>query len=79
VEDRAADSGEILRHPVFKQAMADVYSRAEGILLGADVGSLTASAAHATMKAITDIRHQLEQYVDDHKVRQKYHKGDNNG
>jgi hypothetical protein len=56
--------------------MDDIYSRAEGILLEAEVGSLTASAAHATMKAIININGQLEQYVADHKVRNKYHKGD---
>jgi len=55
--------------------MDDIYSRAEGILLNAEVGSLTASAAHATMKAVRDIINQLEQYVADNKMRQKYHKG----
>ena len=76
VEEKAADATEILHHPVFKDAMNDVYSRMEGILLEADVGSLTASAAHATMKAIIAVRNQLEQYVTDHKLRQKYNKGD---
>ena len=75
VEEKSADAREILYHPVFKGAVEDVYSRAEGILLEAEVGSLTASAAHATMKAITDIRNQLEQYVNDYKMRKKYPTG----
>jgi hypothetical protein len=75
VEEKSADSHSILNHPVFQGAVDDVYSRAEGILLDSEVGSLTASAAHATMKAITDIRNQLEQYVNDHKMRKKYPTG----
>lgn len=76
VEEKASDAEHILQHYVFRGAMDDIYSRAEGTLLSAEVGSLTASAAHATMKAIADISKQLEQYIDDHKMRQKYHKGD---
>jgi hypothetical protein len=75
VEERAANSQSLLNNPVLTQAMDDIYSRAEGILLNAEVGSLTASAAHATMKAVRDIINQLEQYVADNKMRQKYHKG----
>jgi hypothetical protein len=56
--------------------MDDVYSRAVKTLLAADIGSLTASTAHASIKAITEVRAQLAQYVSDHKVRQKYSKGD---
>jgi hypothetical protein len=56
--------------------MDDIYSRAVGTLLTAEVGSLTASAAHASMKATAEIRSQLNQYVTDHKLRQKYNKGD---
>jgi hypothetical protein len=75
VEEKAANAQAVLNDPTFIDAMEDVYSRAEGILLDAEVGSLTASAAHATMKAIKDIRIQLNQYIDDNKMRQKYHKG----
>ena len=75
VEEKAANSQALLNDPTFNGAINDIYSRAEGILLDADVGSLTASAAHATMKAIKDIRIQLNQYIDDNKMRQKYHKG----
>jgi hypothetical protein len=56
--------------------MQDVYSRAAGTLLEAEVGSLTANSAHAMMKAVLDIRSQLEQYINDHKMRAKYNKGD---
>jgi hypothetical protein len=69
----------LLRNPTFLEAMNELYSRAAGTLLEADVGSLTATHAHATMKAIVDIRGQLEQYVDDDKMRKKYHRGDKDG
>ena len=74
VEEKANEAAHILQHPVFREAVDDIYSRAEGILLSAEVGSLTASAAHATMKAIADISRQLEEFINDHKMRQKYHK-----
>lgn len=73
VEEKATSATEILHHPVFQGAMDDIYSRAEGILLSADIGSLTASSAHAIMKAVTDIHKQLEEYVTDDKMRKKFH------
>jgi hypothetical protein len=72
VEERALEAAELLDNPLFKEALDEVYSRALGTLLNADVGSLTAGTAHATMRAIHDIRSQLEQYVTDHKMRLKY-------
>jgi hypothetical protein len=76
VGEKAADAKALLDDKTFKNAMSDVYSRATGTLLSAEVGSLTASAAHATMKAILDIKKQLEEYVNDDKMRQKFTKGD---
>jgi len=74
-DERATEAEVLLQNPVFISALDEVYSRAVGTLLSADVGSLTASTAHATMKAIRDIRSQLEQYISDRKMRQKFHKG----
>jgi len=76
IEQRAGEANSILRHPVFISALEEVYSRAVGTLLGADVGSLTATQAHAMMKAINDLQAQLKQYEVDHELRNKYHKGD---
>ena len=74
VDERASDAETLLANPVFISAINDVYSRAVGTLLNADVGSLTASTAHATMKAVRDVRNQLEQYVTDRKMRQRRNK-----
>ena len=76
VEERAMDADTLLKSKVFNDALGDIRSRHMGTLLTAEVGSLTAGAAHAMLKAVEDIRTQLEQYVADHKMRQKYPKGD---
>jgi hypothetical protein len=78
-EEKAAEAEAILNHEVFEDAIDEVYSRAMNILIDADVGSLTASTAHATIKALEDIKDQLEQYITDRKMREKYGKGDQNG
>ena len=76
VEERAKEAQSILDNPVFKEAMDQVYSRAVSELLAAEVGTLTAGAAHATMKSIMSIRGQLNDFITDDKMRQKYNKGD---
>jgi hypothetical protein len=79
VQEKAANAHTLLNDPVFQEALNAVYSRAIGILGTAEVGSLTAGAAHASMKAVLDLRNQLEEYVTDNKVRQKYHTEKSNG
>jgi len=74
VDERAAEAKAILDNPVFTNAIEDVYSRALGILLNADVGSLTATTAHATLKGIRDIKKQLEEYILDKKMRDRFGK-----
>lgn len=78
MDEKAAEAKALLENPVLKEALDMVYSRAAGILLNTDVGSLTASTAHATMKAVTQLRSQLEQFVADSRMRQKFSKGDPN-
>ena len=75
VDERAAEAKALLENSLFADALNDVYSRALGTLLNADVGSLTASTAHATMKAIREVRSQLEQIITDKKMREKFGKG----
>ena len=76
VEEKAAEAQSLLNNPVLRDAFVDIHSRALGILQEAEVGSLTAGGAHAMLKAINEVEAQLEQYVADDKVRQKYNKGD---
>jgi hypothetical protein len=74
--EKAAEAKALLDNPVLQGAMIDIYSRAAGTLVKAEVGSLTAGAAHAMMKSVLDLQAQLEEYVSDDKMRQKYNKGD---
>jgi hypothetical protein len=75
-EEKALNAQAALGDSVLNEALIDIYSKAVGTLVGAEVGSLTASHAHAMMKAVLDVKAQLEQYIADHKMRQKYNKGD---
>lgn len=79
VQERATNAQALLHDPTFREALQAIYSEAQGTLVNAEVGSLTATQAHATMKAITGIRDKLSQYMTDHKMRQKYHGGDKSG
>lgn len=79
IDERATEAEVLLKNPVFQSALNDVYSRTIGTLLNADVGSLTASTAHATLKALKDINDQLEQYITDRKMRHKFAKREDNG
>jgi hypothetical protein len=74
--EKAAEAKALLDNPVLQGAMLDIYSRAAGTLVKEDVGSLTAGAAHAMMKSVLDLQAQLEEYISDDKMRQKYNKGD---
>ena len=76
VDERAGEADAILNNPVFRQAMDEIHSRQVGILVGADVGSLTATQAHAMIRAINELKTQLQQYRVDADLRHKYHKGD---
>jgi hypothetical protein len=75
-EEKAIEAAARLNDPILQGALNEIYSGALGTLLEAEVGSLTASTAHATMKAVIAIIAQLEQYVADNKMRQKFGKGD---
>jgi len=76
VAEKAAQSKALLDNSVLQDALVGIYSKAAGTLLDAEPGTLTATSAHAMMKSVIDLQHQLEEYVSDDKVRQKYNKGD---
>jgi hypothetical protein len=74
--EKANEAHALLENSVLKDALLDIYSRASGTLLDAEPGSLTATGSHAMMKSVIDLQLQLEQYISDDKMRQKYNKGD---
>lgn len=76
IQEIATEAKVLLDNPVMRTALQDIYSRAARTLLDAGVGSLTAGAAHAMMRATLDLQKQLEEYISDDKMRRKYSKGD---
>ena len=77
VDERAGEADAILSNPVFRAAMDEIHSRAVGILVASDVGSLTATQAHAMLRAVNELMTQLKQFRTDADMRKKYHsKGD---
>jgi hypothetical protein len=75
LEERAASARALLSDPIFRDVLDTMYSRHIGILAGADIGSLTASAAHAMLRAINELRSELESIVTEKKMHDKFHKG----
>lgn len=75
LEERAATARDFLNNPIFMEALAAMHSRQAGILMAADVGSLTASAAHAMMKAIGELQSELESIVTDKKISDRMNRG----
>lgn len=71
VEERAAEARALLNNPVLKQAMEDTRKEYLRQLIQADVGSLTAATAHASMKVLEGVLQQLQVYVNDAVVMQR--------
>lgn len=72
IDERAAEAKALLNNPLLQEVLSAVYSGAEQQLLNAEVGSLTAATAHAMMKVIPAVRSQLEAYLTDAKMRDKF-------
>jgi len=68
VEERAASARAIINDPVFQDAFDMLHSQYLGILLQADVGGLTASTAHASIKVLHDVRSAFESMILDKKM-----------
>ena len=72
--EKAAEAKALLNNPVLQDALVSIYSKATGTLVQSDVGSLTATAAHAMMKAVSELQAQLNEFITDDKIREKFHK-----
>jgi len=71
IEERAAEARNLLNSPVLKQAMEDTRQEYLRQLIQADVGSLTAATAHASMKVLEGVLQQLQVYVNEATVMQR--------
>jgi hypothetical protein len=74
IEERAAEARSILNSPILKQAFADLQAEYVSKLIQAEVGGLTASTAHASMKVLGDVEARLQSYVNDQLVMRKRQK-----
>lgn len=68
IEERRCDAEALLNNPMFQEAMQGIWDAAIQKLLIAPIGDLTATQAHATMRAIDEIRNHLKSVVNDDKM-----------
>lgn len=71
IEERAAEARNILNSEAFKVVIDAVHNRCIQTLLSEPVGSLTAASAHATMKALTEIKGELQSQINDETILHK--------
>lgn len=71
VMERATDSIALNENPTFQQALIELRKRYYTELMEAGVGTLTATAAHAKLKALEDIPGQLKIFINDATMRRK--------
>jgi len=74
IEERAATARDFIDNPMVQEMFDNMRSRQLGILMNAEIGSLTASAAHAMLLAIEGVQGELESIVTDKKMRS--HRGE---
>jgi len=65
---RAQDASNLLEQPLLKETFNALEERALTDIRSSEPGSLTATAACATMKVIHDIKEHLKGVVNDEKV-----------
>lgn len=68
IEERAATARDFIDNPMIQGMFDGMRSRQLGILMNAEIGSLTASAAHAMLLAIEGVQGELESIVTDKKM-----------
>lgn len=65
IEERAAEARNILNSPTMKSIWEELQAEYTEQLIQAEVGGLTASTAHASMKVLRDVQSRLQTYVTD--------------
>lgn len=68
IDNRAAEALAVLDNPMFKEAMAEIRKEYYDQLENAEVGSLTAAAAHASLRVARDFEQRLRSIVNDKKM-----------
>lgn len=65
IEERAAEARSFINSPLVEEIFNDLQQEYLDRLIQAEVGDLTAAAAHASMKVLADVRNKLQSYVND--------------
>jgi hypothetical protein len=68
IEERASEARAILASPAMKYAFAELEAEYLNQLIQAEVGGLTASTAHASMKVLRDVQSRLETFITEEKM-----------
>ena len=63
LDERAANARAILNNPTFKEALSATRDFYIGALMAEQVGSLAATTAHASMKALGDVEQRLKLFI----------------
>lgn len=71
VEELSSEARMLLNSRVFSMALEDLQGRYVQCLLTNDVGSLTATTAHASMKVLDDVRGALQAYINEAAMRNR--------
>ena len=71
LEERATEARMLLQNPILRECLDSVYARYLQTLQNADINSLTAASSHAMLKAIAQLKNELEAIITDHNVRMK--------
>ena len=68
IAERAEQAQALLDNPLLKEAFVALKERYYSSLIQAEVGTLTASTAHASMKVLEDVQNQLKSVINDDKL-----------
>lgn len=71
LDELAADAKQCLVSKGFNHALDTIMQRNIQTLCTEPVGSLTANQAHASMKALTDLRGELQSLINSETIRNK--------
>jgi hypothetical protein len=71
IDERAAEARNIIASPFFQMMFAELEQEYVNQLIQADVGELTASTAHASIKVLAHVKSKLQSYIDDVALRNR--------
>jgi ABC-type microcin C transport system duplicated ATPase subunit YejF len=71
IEERAAEARNIINSPTMQAVFEELNAEYTEQLIQAEVGGLTASTAHASMKVLRGVQMRLQSYVTDQQIQSR--------